>query len=71
MILVGRLILALASVLSVIATRTSLDIVGQAEGDFSRSGRKLMGANTYKNGDSVPLWASKVGPFSNPRSVFS
>lgn len=32
-----------------------------------RSGRALLGANTYKQGDMVPLWASKVGPFSNPR----
>jgi len=70
--ILGRLILALAFVLSVIATRPSLDIVGKADGeDVSRSGRKLMGANTYKNGDVVPLWASKVGPFSNPRSVDS
>ena len=68
--ILGRLILVLASALSVLATRHSLDVLDQAEQEgFSRSGRKLMGANTYKNGDSVPLWASKVGPFSNPRYV--
>ena len=30
-------------------------------------GRQLLGAETYKQGEDVDLWASKVGPFSNPR----
>jgi len=25
------------------------------------------GERTYRQGDPVPLWASKVGPFTNPR----
>ena len=33
--------------------------------------RQLLGDKDHKfaNGDNVPLWASKVGPFTNPRSV--
>ena len=65
-----RLILAcslvIASALSALAARPSLDALA-SEGEVSRAGRRLMGANSYKNGDVVPLWASKVGPFSNPR----
>lgn len=32
-------------------------------------GRKLLGEkdHTYKADEPVPLWASKVGPFTNPR----
>jgi len=34
--------------------------------------RRLLGSNgKYKIGDEVPLWASKVGPFANPRYVGS
>lgn len=31
--------------------------------------RALLGDSdhTYQNGDDIPLWANKVGPFTNPR----
>jgi hypothetical protein len=34
-------------------------------------GRQLQGAreHRYSSEEHVPLWAAKVGPFSNPRSV--
>lgn len=33
----------------------------------SAVGRALLGDGEYSEGDAVPLWASKVGPFTNPR----
>ena len=59
-------VFAAAMAMSALAARPSLDAMA-GEQELSRTGRALMGANSYKNGDVVPLWASKVGPFSNPR----
>jgi hypothetical protein len=60
----GAYLIALGLVLSLAcstAAARGLDPLPQ------RSSRMLLGANAYKQGDPVPLWASKVGPFSNPR----
>eukprot|EP00798_Chlamydomonas_sp_ICE-L_P025390 gene25390-11054_t len=35
----------------------------------SHVGRHLL-VNSYKKSDVVPLWASKVGPFSNPSETY-
>jgi hypothetical protein len=42
----------------------------QSSGELiSLPGRALLGDkdHKYKKGELVPLWASKVGPFTNPR----
>lgn len=53
---------------SALAGRT---IVGQEAAALAQglAGRQLLGSgdHKYKQGDEVPLWASKVGPFTNPR----
>lgn len=38
---------------------------------LSGPARRVLGnqEHSFKPGDKVPLWASKVGPFSNPRCV--
>lgn len=41
-----------------------------AFGEQHHGGRQLLDrAHNYGQGERVPLWASKVGPFSNPRRV--
>jgi hypothetical protein len=51
---------------SCVLATTSVDVLVNQE---ARVGRVLLGGNSYTQGEVVPLWASKVGPFSNPRSV--
>eukprot|EP00955_Chlamydomonas_euryale_P007811 82471-Chlamydomonas_euryale.AAC.5 len=63
--------LALAACAANVANgaRLPIEVTQTGLGDASnrRAGRILLGANTYELGQKVPLWASKVGPFSNPR----
>ena len=43
---------------------------GQAEQQQHRAllqARSLLAEHRFKQGDAVPLWVSKTGPFSNPR----
>ncbi|KAG1664039.1 hypothetical protein FOA52_010458 [Chlamydomonas sp. UWO 241] len=48
--------------------RVSIDV--PAETVLSGPTRHLLAGNAYKPGDVVPLWASKVGPFSNPSETY-
>eukprot|EP00798_Chlamydomonas_sp_ICE-L_P020329 gene20329-27089_t len=51
-----------------ICASASRDLVDQV--DASEHGRQLLAGNAFKLGDDVPLWASKVGPFSNPSETY-
>mmetsp|Transcript_13838 Transcript_13838/g.29854 ORF Transcript_13838/g.29854 Transcript_13838/m.29854 type:complete len:608 (+) Transcript_13838:164-1987(+) len=51
------------------ATRP-VEISSSVQQDLQPQGRLLLGANTYKQGENVPLWASKVGPFTNPSETY-
>lgn len=56
-----------------LAARTSLGSIAVAAGGEAAAaqpgGRQLLSEkdHKYKRDDTVPLWASKVGPFTNPR----
>jgi hypothetical protein len=52
--------------ISLICTQLSHGIEDTVKQPGHRAGlRQLLGE--YKQADAVPLWASKVGPFANPR----
>lgn len=52
--------------------RSPLTFVAETASTNVASGRQLLGEkdHTYKPGDKVPLWASKVGPFTNPSETY-
>mmetsp|Transcript_15064 Transcript_15064/g.40711 ORF Transcript_15064/g.40711 Transcript_15064/m.40711 type:complete len:621 (+) Transcript_15064:197-2059(+) len=62
-------------VASLASAARPLDAEWQHLGDESGPGstsRQLLGKKdrSYKDGQSVPLWASKVGPFTNPSETY-
>ncbi len=61
------LLLALAAARQCEAARTMVDEQLRVE----VAARALLGASDhkYQTGEEVPLWASKVGPFTNPRCL--
>ncbi|GMH35994.1 hypothetical protein BSKO_03862 [Bryopsis sp. KO-2023] len=61
-----------ASLLVFLALGCLAPVVVSGHGVEPSARRKLLlgGRHTFKEGDLVPLWANKVGPFSNPTETY-